>query len=135
MKKLLFILDCLMFFVVPIPAILLYLLLFDLNECDFHRVVYFIPFFCLLAIVSLFASLSDNHSFYIKAKLIYVMGIALATLGISDIVFHYTMVTQSAFTEFSEILFFSGICIVQVARATEDFKKKNDKRSRDRLIC
>jgi len=136
MKKLLFILDCLLFFVIPISIISVALLFFELDKTELLKIVVAVPFICLLAIFGLVNSLNNNHDFYIKMKFVLSLSFLLVFLGFGAFVTGGSReMVAYGFPESSHlVILVSGGFLGYIARTIENFKKKNDKRNHDRLI-
>ncbi|MCV6638968.1 hypothetical protein [Candidatus Albibeggiatoa sp. nov. NOAA] len=136
MKKLLFILDCLLFFVMPISIIFISLLFFALPKTDMPKIVVAVPLICLFAIVGLVNSLNNSHDFYIKMKLILSLSFLMILLGFGAFFMGGSHgVVSHGISENSHLaILLSGGLLGYIARKIEDFKKKNDKRNRNQLI-
>ncbi|MCV6638969.1 hypothetical protein [Candidatus Albibeggiatoa sp. nov. NOAA] len=127
MKKLLFILDCLMFFVVPVSTILLYSLSFELDENDLTKVTLLIPFLYLMALSSLFISLNKDDDFYIKTKLIRSLIFVVFTLGIYVVGYQYFIVAPELLFGHIAITLASTGFLIYITKTIEEFKKQNNK--------
>jgi len=81
MKKIALATECIFFFILPIVACILYLFLVEVDKNDIARVVYQVPFICLIAILGLFTSWSIDDNFYIKIKFAWGLAGILPILG------------------------------------------------------
>ncbi len=123
MKKALLILECLVFFILPMLTSILYVAFMELDAKEISRMVYQAPLISLIAIVGLTSPFSrDIESFHIKLKFLWVLVGVFYVLGTLSLVLYSVMRTKGFPENSFIIILIPGMFLIHIAKEIKALK-------------